>query len=196
MELKAPPDNKVNNRFAFRVLACAFAGIHVPLIGMLIYLSSVPGTPSTLRILFGILVLTLAATGVTLLVLHRMMQPIQTGNKAIREYLTSWHIQPMPKHTNDELGVLFQQIEYLMFVLQKTVTERNRILDIAITSNEDFQESLRQFISARENAFVAGDPAKMRAALQEALQTVQAKIQTATHILHTFEQTAPRASIN
>lgn len=196
MELKAPPADKANNRFAFKVLACAFVGIHVPLIGMLVYLYSVPGIPSTLRILFGILVLTLAAAGVTLLVLNRMMRPIQTGNKAIHAYITSWQLQPMPKHTNDELGVLFQQVEYLMFVLQKTVSERNRILDMAITSNEDFQESIRQFMLAREDAFISDDPSKMRAALEEALQTVQAKIQTATYILHTFEQPAPRAAVN
>src|SRR6202012_848305 len=118
------------------------------------------------------------------------------GNQAIHDYLTSWQIQPMPKHANDELGVLFQQIEYLMFVLQKTVSERNKILNTAITSNEDFQESLRQFIIAREDAFAAGDPARMRAALEEALQTVQSKLESATHILHTFEQPVQRAVAN
>lgn len=193
MEVKPPPAARMSHRFAFKVMACAFCGIHIPLIGMLLYYFSISGTPSGLRVLFAILIFTLVGAGTTLFILNRMMRPLQSGNKAIQQYLTSWQVQPLPKHSNDELGVLFQQVEYLMFILQRTVSERNKILETAITSNEDFQQSLKQFIEAREDAFAHDDKGKMRAALEEVLQTVQSKLLSATHILHTFEQTAPLA---
>lgn len=195
MEPKAPP-TKMSHRFAFKVMACAFCGIHIPLIGMLVYFFSISGTPSTLRILFSILIFTLVGTGATLLILNRMMRPLQSGNKAIQEYITSWQMPSLPKHSNDELGVLFQQVEYLMFILQRTVSERNKILEVAITSNDEFQQSLKQFIDAREAAFAKDDPSKMRAALEEVLHTVQAKLASATHILHTFEQPSSRLAAN
>jgi methyl-accepting chemotaxis protein len=196
MEPKAPPTAKMTHRFAFKVMACAFCGIHIPLIGMLVYFFSLSGTPSTLRVLFSILIFTLVGAGATLLILNRMMRPLQSGNKAIQEYITSRKLPNMPKHSNDELGILFQQVEYLMFILQKTVSERNKILEVAITSNDEFQQSLKQFAEAREAAFAKDDPSKMRAALEEVLQTVQGKLEYATHILHTFEQPTGRMAIN
>ncbi|TDW96040.1 hypothetical protein [Dinghuibacter silviterrae] len=192
MELKAPTPAKMTHRFAFKIMVCAFCGIHIPLIGMLVYFFSVSGTPSTLRILFAILIFTLAGTGATLLIISRMMRPLRSGNLALQQYISTWQLQALPKHSNDELGILFQQVEYLMFVLQRTVTERNKILEAAITSNEDFHRSIQQFIEARDAAYIHDDPGQMRAALEDVLLTVQAKLASATHILHTFEESPTR----
>ena len=64
MEVSAPA-TKMTHRFAYKVMACAFCGIHIPLIGMMIYFFSISGTPSTLRIIFAVLIFTLAATAAT-----------------------------------------------------------------------------------------------------------------------------------
>ena len=81
-----------------------------------------------------------------------------------------------------------------MFVLQKTVSERNKILEVAITSNGDFpKQSLQQFVEAREAAFSLDDRSKMKSALEEVLRSAQSKLESATHILHTFGQTTPQA---
>jgi hypothetical protein len=186
--MNATPSNKITHRFAFKVMGCAFCGIHIPLIGMMVYLFTISGTPSTLKVLFGILVFSLLGTAATLLILNRMLRPLQVGNLALRQFIDSREVHPLPKNTNDELGVLFQQIEYLMFVLQKTVSERDRILELAITSNDDFQQSLKQFTDAKEAAFVQHDPGKMKSALEEVLRTVSGKLDSANRLLRTFGQ--------
>jgi hypothetical protein len=186
MNAITPPSAKITHKFAFKIMASAFCGIHVPLVGMMIYLFSISGTPSALRIIFAVLVFTLMGASVTLLVLSRMMRPIQTGSQVLQRFISSREIQSMPDHAGDELGILFQQIEYLMFVLQKTVSERDRILGVAITTNEDFQQSLKQFINAREDAFLQRDDNKMKAALEDVLSSVRLKLESAGQILHTF----------
>jgi hypothetical protein len=186
MNAITPPSGKITHRFAFRVMASAFCGIHIPLIGMMIYLFSIAGTPSTLRIIFAVLIFTLIGAASTLLILNRMMRPIQTGSKALQQFISSREIQPMPDHSNDELGILFQQVEYLMFILQRTVSERNHILEVAITSNGDFQQSLKQFVNAKEAAFLQHSEDKMKAALEEVLSSAKSKLESAGKILHTF----------
>lgn len=186
MNVITPPDGKITHKFAFKVMASAFCGIHIPLIGMMIYFFSISGTPSVLRILLAILIFTLTGTAATLLILNRMMRPIQKGTLALRRYITSKEIQPMPEHKGDELGVLFQQVEYLMFILQKTVSERNHILEVAITSNTDFQRSLKHFVEAKEIALEQQSGDKMKAALEEVLSAARSKLESAGQILHTF----------
>jgi len=190
METTAPPIGKVSHRFAFRVMTCAFCGIHIPLIGMLIYLYSVSGTPTAFRIILVVLGLTLAGTAATILILNHLLHPLKTGSKALRQYLVTHTLPSMPRFSNDELGILFQQVEYLMFILQKSVSERNRILDVAITSNTDFQQSLHQFVKAREAALLHGDDDRMKVALEEVLAHAQTKLDSAGRILHTFGETA------
>jgi hypothetical protein len=186
MNVLTPPNGKITHKFAFKIMACAFCGIHIPLIGMMIYLFSLPGTPSTLRILLGVLVFTLISASSTLLILDRMMRPIQNGSKALQQFISSREIQSMPGHSGDELGILFQQVEYLMFILQKTVSERNHILEVAVTSNSDFQLSIKQFVNAKETAFLQHNEDKMKAALEEVLSSAKSKLENAGQILHTF----------
>lgn len=184
---------KVTHRFAFKVMACAFCGIHIPLIGMLVYLYLISGTPNTMRILLTIFLFTLAGAAATMLILNRMLRPLKTGRIALQQFITTRQAQPMPKQSNDELGILFQQVEYLMFILQKTVSERNHILEVAITSNEEFQTSIKQFVQAKEAAFDKSDPEIMKNAMEDALRTVSAKIQAANGILHNFGQSVSQA---
>ena len=94
----------------------------------------------------------------------------------------------MPKNSNDELGILFQQVEYLMFILQRTVSERDHILEVAITSNTDFQQYLKQFGDAKESAFQQNNEDNMKAALEGALSAAKSKLDSAGQILHTFGQ--------
>jgi hypothetical protein len=184
---------KVTHRFAFKVMASAFCGIHIPLIGMLVYLYFISGTPNTMRVLLAIFLFTLAGAAATMLILNRMLRPLKTGRIALQQFITTRQAQPMPKQSNDELGILFQQVEYLMFILQKTVSERNHILEVAITSNEEFQNSIKQFVQAKEAAFDKSDPEIMKNAMEEALRTVSAKIQAANGILHNFGQSVSQA---
>jgi hypothetical protein len=184
MELNAPPA-KSSHWFVCKVMACSFFGIQIPLVGAMLYFSFVTGS-SVMRFTLTGLLFSLASAATTLLLIYRLMRPLQKGNRVIQGYIASNTLQPMPKHSNDELGILFQQVEYLMFVLQKTVSERNHILEMAVTSNRDFQRSLQEFVMARERAFLQDDNGKMKAALEEALHTAQSKLETAGRILHNF----------
>jgi hypothetical protein len=190
MEMTAPPIGKVSHRFAFSVMTCAFCGIHIPLIGMLVYLYSVSGTPTTFRLILVVLGLTLAGTAATILILNRLLRPLKTGSEALQQYLVSHTLPTMPQFSNDELGILFQQVEYLMFILQKTVSERNNILEVAITSNTDFQQTLHEFVKAREAALLRGDDGRMKVALEEVLANAKTKLDTAGRILRNFGETA------
>lgn len=101
----------LSGNYALKFLFVGFLGIHVPLIGVIIALTS--GYNSGTAIFFTTLGCTLVACALTLYLLHALLAPIRASNKALTNYLTKNEVPQLPQNYNDDAGKLMQQIQQL-----------------------------------------------------------------------------------
>lgn len=95
------------NKFLF----VAFLGIHIPLIGVTLYVFINNAIVSTSFFLIVTLALTLIATLITLLVLKKLIEPIELASRAMLNYQNSKLVPELPMHFEDETGVLLATIQ-------------------------------------------------------------------------------------
>ena len=95
------------NKFLF----VAFLGIHIPLIGVTLYVFANNAIVSTSFFLIVTLALTLIATVITLLVLKKLIEPIELASGAMFNYQNSKLVPELPMHFKDETGVLLATIQ-------------------------------------------------------------------------------------
>ena len=95
------------NKFLF----VAFLGIHIPLIGVTLYVFANNAIVSTSFFLIVTLALTLIATLITLLVLKKLIEPIELASRAMLNYQNSKLVPELPMHFKDETGVLLATIQ-------------------------------------------------------------------------------------
>lgn len=130
----------LSRSYTFKFLFIAFLGIHVPLIGLLIFVLLATGVISTGAILLITLLLTLAATGATLLILNGLLAPLRQSQRTLQEFLQDHELPQLPMHYDDEAGQLMQHI-------QLTLTELNNVLeekkDLTALLSHDLRTPLR-----------------------------------------------------
>src|SRR6187431_3283079 len=97
--------------YTYKFLFVAFIGIHIPLIGLLFFVLYSRNSISSETILFVALLLTLTATGITLLILRKLMLPIRMASKALSDYRTFRKISDLPVNFHDEAGLLMRNIQ-------------------------------------------------------------------------------------
>ena len=111
------------NKYSHKFLFVSFLGIHVPLIGLILFIVLGPAAVLEPATVVGItLLLTLAATGATLYILHQLISPIRQVKTALHEYLTVQKLPSLPTQYKDEVGVLMHDIQH-------TITEVSGLLD-------------------------------------------------------------------
>jgi signal transduction histidine kinase len=103
-------------------LFIAFLGIHIPLIGLIIFVLFKPDRLDKLSVIGLTLLLTLAATGITLYILNGLLTPLRKSRKALFDYRLKRIIPDLPTHYPDEAGQLMQNIQF-------TITELNDLLE-------------------------------------------------------------------
>src|SRR5690606_23484106 len=104
-----------------KFLFIAFLGIHIPLIGLIIFILNFESAFSPTTISMLALLLTLMATAITLFVLNSLMQPIKVMSKALNLYRSSKIVPNFLGEFDDEAGRLMQDI-------QSTVVENETLL--------------------------------------------------------------------
>jgi signal transduction histidine kinase len=118
----------------------AFPGIHIPLIGLIIFILLKTGVISTGTILLITLLLTLGATTATLFVLNGLLADLRQSRQTLQDYLSAHELPHLPVHYNDEAGQLMQHI-------QLTLTELNLLLeekkDLTALLSHDLRTPLR-----------------------------------------------------
>ncbi|RZK11635.1 MAG: HAMP domain-containing histidine kinase [Flavobacterium sp.] len=107
--------------YVSKFLFVAFLGIHIPLIGLIVFILYFNESCSPTTIFFLTLALTLIATAVTLIVLRNLMKPIEVMSKALDNYRNSKIIPTLPQQFNDEAGKL-------MINIQSTINENEILL--------------------------------------------------------------------
>lgn len=109
-----------------KIMVVSFLGVHVPLIGLILYLllAAPLGWAELLPIVLVVLVATLLGTGLTMLALFLLLAPVREASKAIRAYLAERALPVLPKTAGDEVGQLLADI-------QESLTRLDSAIDVA-----------------------------------------------------------------
>ena len=118
----------LQNSYAFKFLFITFLGIHIPLIGILFFVlyskSAIP--PGTL-LLFA-LAMTLVATGITLIILKKLIMPIEIASKALNNYQNNRTVTLLPTEFKDEAGLLMKNIHRSIQETEDFITEKQDLM--------------------------------------------------------------------
>lgn len=114
----------LKDSYTLKVLSITFIGIHVPLIGIIVYTSFGTHVLSTLSIILLTLLFTLVATGVALLILKKLLLPVHLANKALADYIEKRTIPNLPTEYTDEVGILMKNIQHATIKIENLLTEK------------------------------------------------------------------------
>ncbi|OYX84893.1 MAG: ATP-binding protein [Flavobacteriales bacterium 32-34-25] len=118
----------LRNSYVFKFLFVAFIGIHIPLIGILFFVLYARADFSTTSLLLFSLVMTLIATVVTLIVLKKLIQPIELASKALNDYKLNRTVTRLPLNFSDEAGLLLSNIQNSILESEKFITEKQDLV--------------------------------------------------------------------
>jgi signal transduction histidine kinase len=114
--------------YAFKFLFVAFVGIHIPLIGILFFVVFTKHETTPMMILLVALLLTLVATAITLLVLKKLILPIELASRALIYYRTNRMVSVLPIQFKDEAGLLMRNILEMIQDNEKYLKEKQDLL--------------------------------------------------------------------
>jgi signal transduction histidine kinase len=114
--------------YAFKFLFVAFIGIHIPLIGILFFVLYFNNDISSTSILVFALIMTLLATALTLLVLHRLIKPIAIASKSLDDYRNFRKLSLLPTEYTDEAGLLMCNIQESIFEAESFINEKQDLI--------------------------------------------------------------------
>lgn len=147
-------------RYSYKFLFTAFLGIHVPLIGFVVWIAFAKDSYySPTQILLICLGFTLFATGVTLIVLNKLLKPLSLSKEAVVEYQRSEKLPDLPSHFKDEAGVLMSSIQTFTENMDALLETKKNLY---ILASHDLREPANRVISAAELLETANDELKAK----------------------------------
>lgn len=121
-------------KYSTKFLAIAFLGIHIPLIGLIIFLIFNKGALSPSVILVFTLIFTLTATAITLILLNKLLEPLKLARNALKQYLENQVMPNLPTNYNDEVGELLRDLQFSIEVFDNLIDTKQQT--IAILSHD------------------------------------------------------------
>lgn len=116
------------NNYTSKFLAVAFLGIHIPLIGIILFIIFNGDALSSTSAIVVTLLLTLGATGGTLFVLNKLLEPLKLSRKSLKSYLENQELPNLPTHFTDEMGELMKDLQFALQTLDQLMeTKQNTI---------------------------------------------------------------------
>ena len=117
--------------FSLKIFSITFIGIHIPLLGVIVYLfyTQLPDSAATKLTLIA-LVFTLVATGTTLWLIHNLLIPIQRVRETLNNYIDRGIIGELPDTFEDEAGMLMKDTQFSLIQLDSLFAERERIITL------------------------------------------------------------------
>lgn len=101
-----PPAMRWYRSIAVKCCAAAFVATHIPLLGLLAFVTLAPDALSPLMVLGVALVFTLAATAAVLAVLWRMFQPLRAAADGLHDFMAHGRAFAGEPRARDEVGRL------------------------------------------------------------------------------------------
>ncbi len=122
----------VPRSFLGKILAVSFIGVHVPMIGAVLYVLTAVDVSfdQSMGLLAALLVATLLGTLATLAALTFLLAPVHKASKALEEYLERNEIPALPTSYSDAAGRLMANV-------QKSVTHLDLLIDSARTQRQE-----------------------------------------------------------
>lgn len=134
--------------YAHKFLIITFLGIHIPLIGVILFILFSPKGSFTNGEIIGIvLALTLVATGITLWVLNQLIKPVSLASEALKKYRESKEIISIPTSYNDEMGQLLKDLRATIHVTDRVIREKEDIIGLI---SHDIRSSIGTMINLSE----------------------------------------------
>ncbi|SKA05781.1 sensor histidine kinase [Sediminibacterium ginsengisoli] len=120
----------LSRSYTAKFLFIAFIGIHIPLIVLIIVISSgfiqLTGWQVVLTTLFA----TLAATAATLLALRGLLWPLNQAQSALSDYVKKEKLPELPVNYTDEAGLLLKEIQHTLHEQDKLLQERSELVTL------------------------------------------------------------------
>lgn len=120
----------LSKSYTFKFLFIAFLGIHIPLIGLIIFITTSASELTRLSVFSLTLVLTLLATAVTLLVLKNLLSPLELSKKALEDYLNEKTLPALPTNYDDEAGILMQKVQETLYKLDAILEQKKDLIGL------------------------------------------------------------------
>ncbi len=118
-------------KYSYKFLFIAFLGIHIPLIGIIIYILF--GNHDVLsrgEVIIWVLIFTLLATGMTLYILNQLLIPLTISKNALENYVRLRTIPNLPVTYKDEAGVLMQKVQNTLMTMDEFVQTKNDMIGL------------------------------------------------------------------
>lgn len=109
--------------YSGKIMLVAFAGTHVPLIGLVTYIgmASASDFDYALRMLGAALLATLLGTAITLYVMHHLLRPIELTSQGLRNYIADRTLPELPSGFQDAAGTLMADADYALRRLDESI---------------------------------------------------------------------------
>jgi len=118
-------------KYSFKFLFVAFIGIHIPLIGLILYLAFGGNEVlDPISVFIAVLIFTLAATGATLFILNKLLEPIIFAKESLSEYIVNKTKPQLPINYNDEVGILLKEIQFSIQTLDELLEEKQDMIGL------------------------------------------------------------------
>lgn len=116
--------------YVLKFLFIAFLGIHIPLIGIVVYILFHPNSISPPALFALTLVLTLLATGITLWILRKLVQPMEMASEALIKYSERGIIPSLPTRYTDEVGTLLTNLQMRINENEDLLSEKKDLISL------------------------------------------------------------------
>ncbi|WP_417195691.1 sensor histidine kinase [Bizionia sp.] len=116
-------------KYSYKFLFVAFLGIHIPLLGIIMY-ALFATTISTTTFILITLGLTLGATALTLKVLDALLDPIIKGKNALNAFVQDKTEPDLPTNYTDEVGEMLRNIQFTIERLDEVDQEKQDIIEL------------------------------------------------------------------
>ncbi len=133
--------------YALKFLFVAFVGTHIPLLGLIGYFAFQPQSTEPIRIILVALGLTLLATGVTLFILHRLLNPLLQTQRALSNYIRKKELPSLPTSYPDEAGMVMKYTQQTLTKLHEHIEEKS---DLASMLSHDLRTPFSQCLGILE----------------------------------------------
>ena len=134
--------------YSGKFLLISFIGIHVPLIGLIIYLlPSGELFGEQLPIILAALLSTLFGVFATLWMLAKLLKPLTLTSKALQEYIEDGTIPKLPTKYDDEAGKLMANTQESIIHLDELLQVKNDLLSIL---SHDARSPINSIVLAHE----------------------------------------------
>ncbi len=121
----------LRRNYSLKFLFVAFLGIHIPLIGIILYLviQAGPSTPA-IEIIVATLLLTLFATVGTLIILNKLLAPLRLASASLDDYIHGRNIPALPTHYTDEAGTLLRNIQQTIQTIEDLLDDKKDLVGL------------------------------------------------------------------